>query len=51
MVKVQCLWNVAIKMNTSIDSTLAANLKQLYILGTMAAIIAGFTFLNYHKKK
>ena len=32
MVKVQCLWDVAIKMNSSIDSTnvLVANLKPLY---------------------
>ena len=32
MVKAQCLWDVAIKMNSSIDSTnvLVANLKPLY---------------------
>ena len=32
MVKVQCLWDVAIKMNSSIDSTnvQVANLKPLY---------------------
>ena len=31
MVKAQCLWDVAIKMNSSIDSTnmLVANLKSL----------------------
>ena len=33
MVKAQCLWDVAVKMNLSIDSTkyvLVANLKPLY---------------------
>ena len=32
IVKAQCLWDVAIKMNSSIDSTnvLVANLKPLY---------------------
>ena len=32
MVKAQCLWDVAIKMNSSIDSTnvLVANLKPLH---------------------
>ena len=45
MVKAQCLWDVAIKKNSSIDSTnvLVANLKPL-----MATLVAGFTPLNYH---
>ena len=32
MAKAQCLWDVAVKMNLSIDSTnvLVANLKPLY---------------------
>ena len=52
MVKAQCLWNVAIKMNSSIDSTnvLVANLIGATVLGTMATLIAGFTPLNHHKK-
>ena len=44
LVKVQCLWDVAIKMDSSIGSTnvLVANLKPiiLYILGTMATLVS-----------
>ena len=38
---------------SSIDSTsmLVANLKPLYILGTMATLVAGFTPINYHHDK
>ena len=39
MVKAQCLWDKAVKMNSSIDcsNVLVAN------LGTIATLVAGFT--------
>ena len=44
-------WDVAIKMNLSVDSTnvLVANLKPLY-WDAMATLVVGFTPSNYHKK-
>ena len=49
-VKAQCLWDVAIKMNSSIDSTnvLAANLKPLYwVRCSHFASIALLTFIMF----
>ena len=54
MVKAQCLWDVAIKINSSINSTnvLVANLKPLYWALWPRCMVAGFTpVLNLPKKK
>ena len=51
MVKAQCLWDVAIKMNSSIDSTdvlnvLVANFKPLlYVMLHFVATLAVSTFV------
>ena len=43
MLKAQCLWYVAIQMNSSVHSTDLVAILEAIILGTMTTLVASFT--------